>query len=204
MDRLPPSENPKNAARCEPTASITARRSSIRTSRVGSWSSATRSESPVPRLSKMIRRENDASRFRNFARSGVLPCQFDMRHPPGDVDQVERTFADDLVGDVHLAAARVSGLGSHPGMLYRQSPRSGRVSKNSLVGPRPRARERKGRSAERTAGQRWVEATPSESAFNASCCEDVRLNREPRDVREVLLRRPLPIRPGRSGGVLPR
>src|SRR5438876_243606 len=50
---------PKSAARSEPTAFMTVRTSSIRTSRLGM--SGTRSDRPVPRLSKRIRRENAAS-----------------------------------------------------------------------------------------------------------------------------------------------
>ena len=45
----PPSETPSSAARSEPTASITARTSSIRTSSDGA--PLTRSDIPVPRLS---------------------------------------------------------------------------------------------------------------------------------------------------------
>jgi hypothetical protein len=66
----PPSEKPITMARSESTASMTALASSIRTSRDGSRSSGTRSESPVPRLSKRINRENAASRERNRASVG--------------------------------------------------------------------------------------------------------------------------------------
>src|SRR5438876_221600 len=58
MLMLPPSEAPKMAARSEPTASITARTSSIRCSSVGSWSAGTGSDIPVPRLSNRITRED--------------------------------------------------------------------------------------------------------------------------------------------------
>ena len=51
-----------------PAASITARTSSIRSSRVGT--SATGSDSPVPRLSKRIRRENEPSRSKKRANGG--------------------------------------------------------------------------------------------------------------------------------------
>jgi hypothetical protein len=64
----PPSEYPKSAARSEPTVSMTARTSSMRVSRFGM--SVTRSESPVPRLSKRISRVNEASRARNRAQAG--------------------------------------------------------------------------------------------------------------------------------------
>ena len=68
----PPSETPSSTARSEPTASITARTSSRRCSSVGSFSTGTGSDSPVPRLSKRIRRDIDASRPRNRANDGSL------------------------------------------------------------------------------------------------------------------------------------
>src|SRR3990170_2515242 len=67
-----PSETPKTMARSEPTASITERTSSIRTSSDGSRSYATRSERPTPRLSNRIRRENEARR-RRTSRGWVPP-----------------------------------------------------------------------------------------------------------------------------------
>jgi hypothetical protein len=59
---------PKSAARSEPTASMTARTSSIRCSSVGI--SDTRSESPVPGLSNRMSRAKDASRWKNRAPHG--------------------------------------------------------------------------------------------------------------------------------------
>jgi hypothetical protein len=53
-----PSDKPKSAARREPAASITARTSSMRVSSVGAPS--TGSDIPVPRLSNLISRENEA------------------------------------------------------------------------------------------------------------------------------------------------
>jgi hypothetical protein len=50
-----------------------------------------------------------------------------VRHVPGDEDEVERTVADDLVGDVDVAATRVLGLGTHGGSFAR-SQWLGRVS----------------------------------------------------------------------------
>ena len=67
---LAPSDWPKSAARSDPAASITARTSSMRCSSVARLASGTRSDIPVPRLSKRIRRLKDASRRRNPARSG--------------------------------------------------------------------------------------------------------------------------------------
>ena len=46
----------------------------MRCSRVGSSLTATRSESPVPRLSKVIRRVNEANPLRNAARWGSSHC----------------------------------------------------------------------------------------------------------------------------------
>jgi hypothetical protein len=59
----PPSETPTIAARSEPAASITARTSSMRVSM--SAIPATRSDRPVPRLSKTIRRQKEAIRSKN-------------------------------------------------------------------------------------------------------------------------------------------
>ena len=64
----PPSDTPKSVACFEPVASITARTSSMRTSRLGM--SETRSERPVPRLSNRITRENEASRVKNRTSAG--------------------------------------------------------------------------------------------------------------------------------------
>jgi hypothetical protein len=54
---------PKSAARVDPTASSTARTSSIRVSSDGV--SRTRSDSPAPRRSNLISRENRARRSLN-------------------------------------------------------------------------------------------------------------------------------------------
>ena len=70
MDIGPPSETPNTTARSEPTASITARTSSMRVSRSGSRSSGTRSDRPTPRLSNRMSRENDARRSRNLPKFG--------------------------------------------------------------------------------------------------------------------------------------
>ena len=56
----PPSEIPSRTARSEPTSSITARTSSMRSS--SGAMPLTRSDSPVPRLSKRISRPSEASR----------------------------------------------------------------------------------------------------------------------------------------------
>jgi len=58
----PPRPIPRHAALSMPTSSITAAASAIWTSTTGG--SSPRSESPSPRMSNMISREKDASRFR--------------------------------------------------------------------------------------------------------------------------------------------
>ncbi len=80
---VPPSECPKSAVRSDPTASRTARTSSIRCSSVGKLSFGTRSERPVPRLSKRIRRENDASRSRSRAMDGWSHIASTFETQPG-------------------------------------------------------------------------------------------------------------------------
>ena len=80
---FPPSECPNSAARSEPTASSTARTSSMRSSRVGSSSFDTRSESPVPRLSKRISRENEARRSRKCAIAGSSHISSMFETQPG-------------------------------------------------------------------------------------------------------------------------
>src|SRR6266545_5832225 len=65
-----PSELPKSAARLEPTASITALTSSMRVSSVGA--PLTRSDMPVPRLSKRMSRQKEASRSRVGANEGIV------------------------------------------------------------------------------------------------------------------------------------
>ncbi len=66
----PPSETPNTAARADPAASMTARTSSIRCSSEGSRSAGTRSDIPVPRLSKMSTRAISASRSKKRTHSG--------------------------------------------------------------------------------------------------------------------------------------
>jgi hypothetical protein len=77
----PPSEYPNSAARSLPAASITACTSSIRVSRSGR--PAGRSDNPVPRLSKRISRENDASRFRKWAERGSSQSSSRCETKPG-------------------------------------------------------------------------------------------------------------------------
>ena len=77
----PPSESPNSAARSEPAASNTARTSSMRSS--SGAGAATGSESPVPRLSNRISRENEASLSRNLAMRGSAHCRSRCETNPG-------------------------------------------------------------------------------------------------------------------------
>jgi hypothetical protein len=59
--------------------------------------------------------EGDQSRERREAiqearKRGLFPRELDVRDPAGDINQVERAFADDLIGDVQVAAAGVFGF----------------------------------------------------------------------------------------------
>src|ERR1700694_2827095 len=107
---LPPSEEPKRAARCEETASRTARTSSMRCSSVGSLSLDTRSERPVPRLSKRISRENRGQPAEKASVLGDLPGHFYIRDPARNPNKVERATADDLVRDVDVTAFGLAGF----------------------------------------------------------------------------------------------
>ena len=90
------------AARSDPTASMTARTSSMRCSSVGSSSIATRSERPVSRLSKRIRRERRQG-ARGSARGKAPPADVEVGNPPLYIDEVERSIADDLIRDIDVA-----------------------------------------------------------------------------------------------------
>src|SRR2546421_4050104 len=107
----PPSEKPKSAARSEPTASITARTSSIRSSSVGRSWTLTRSDSPVPRLSKRISRLKEARRRKKRAPERLLPADLEVRHPTRDEHEVQPALSQNLVGDVEVAALHVPGHG---------------------------------------------------------------------------------------------
>ena len=92
-----------------PSSAMTARMSSIRDSSVGT--PTTRSDMPLPRLSKRSRRpeRGEPAQERRLRRD--LPSQLHMEGQHGDEDQVERSLAHYLVGDVHIAAARVLRFG---------------------------------------------------------------------------------------------
>ena len=72
---------PNIAARAEPTASMTAPMSSIRSSIDGGL--ATGSDMPVPRLSNTISRENDASRVEKPGKAGSSHATSTWETKPG-------------------------------------------------------------------------------------------------------------------------
>ena len=76
-----PSDTPIRAARSDPAASMTARTSSIRSSSVGA--PTTGSESPVPRLSNMIKRANDVRRSIMWTTGGISQASSTCEMKPG-------------------------------------------------------------------------------------------------------------------------
>ena len=67
----------------------------------------TRSDSPVPRLSKSISRENDASRSRNRAKRGSREKYSMCETQPMTKNKIEWRVADHLVGYVYVATSRI-------------------------------------------------------------------------------------------------
>src|SRR5205085_3605513 len=64
----------------------------------------------------LVERDDPAERgepLEEPARERILPHHVDVRDPPGDEDEIERTVAEDLIGDVDVAALRVARLGVH-------------------------------------------------------------------------------------------
>ena len=76
-----PSESPKNAARCDPAASITARTSSMRVSRLGA--PLTGSDIPVPRLSNRMSRMSEPRSCRKSTNPGIFHCSSMWVTKPG-------------------------------------------------------------------------------------------------------------------------
>jgi len=104
----PPSEMPNTAACSLPTASITARTSSMRSSSVAI--PAIRSESPLPRLSNRMSREKEVRRCVNRVMGGGLPPMLNVRHKAGHAHHIEKPMAEHLIGDKDVAASRIMGL----------------------------------------------------------------------------------------------
>ena len=106
MLMLPPSDVPRSAARLEPTASMTARTSSMRSSSVANPTSGPTDPCRACRTGSAARTKPSA---RRIGRPRLVPGQLDVGDESRDTDKVERSFADHLVGDVHVSALGVSG-----------------------------------------------------------------------------------------------
>ena len=66
----------------------------------------------MPRLSNRISRENAARRLQEAREGRLGPEVLEVRDPAHDEDEIDGAAADDLVGDVDVAAARVVRLGN--------------------------------------------------------------------------------------------
>ena len=62
--------------------------------------------------------------------SRILPGELDVTHPTGNEDEVDRPLAEDLVGDVDVAALRVPRLGDHPASLSERDVPVNRFSRS--------------------------------------------------------------------------
>src|SRR5262249_31432931 len=105
----PASASAKIAARWDPTASSTATRSSLHTSQVGKSARAARSDAPLPLRSKRISRLKAASRLLKAGFRSHVPLQIEVAEAVV-VDEVERAYADDLVGYLGFANGHISRL----------------------------------------------------------------------------------------------
>src|SRR6266404_6173268 len=129
----PPSLEPRSAARFEPAASMTARTSSIHSSSVGSASSGTGSETPVPPLVEAEQPTERGEAAQVTGERRLLPHHLDIVGPPRNEHQVQRTMPDDLIRDVAVLAGRVARLGLHGRQL---APAPARASTAALpTGP---------------------------------------------------------------------
>ena len=108
-----PSKTPSRTARSDPAAFITARMSSIRSSS-GRFAGDRVGEAGAALV------EHDQARERREAAEEpperrVFPVPLDMGEEARHVDQIHGPVADDLVGDVDAAAARVARLWKRAG-----------------------------------------------------------------------------------------
>src|SRR4051812_1904538 len=100
----PPSETPYSTARSEPPAFKTACRSSTRSSMDAVPSP--RSERPLPRLSKMISRLNDAIRLSQ----PPVPCSSNGNPGAMDHHEIDWSVAQHLIGEENVTIACVLRL----------------------------------------------------------------------------------------------
>ena len=68
-----------------------------------------RDERPVPRWSNRITRPNEASRRWKRYSDGSESIEVDRDDRPGQHEQVDRAIAENLIGDVYVAASGVAG-----------------------------------------------------------------------------------------------
>ena len=92
-----------------------------------------RSERPVPRLSRRMRRENEASRSRNAAWRGSSQSNSRWLVNPGTRTRSNGPVARHLVGDGDVAALRVANRASHAAIVAQVSPRAGASRRLSLA-----------------------------------------------------------------------
>ena len=59
----------------------------------------------------------------------LVPERVQVGDPPVGEDEVDRTIADDLVGDVDVAAPSVPGFESHAGRHRASAPRAAYVTR---------------------------------------------------------------------------
>ncbi len=99
----------RGSGRSDPTASSTISRSETLVSRLGS--ATFRLDSPMPRRSWRISRENEATSSNQSLASGSFQLDIDVAGPVRLPDHVDRAVSDDLVGDVHpVRRDRIVGI----------------------------------------------------------------------------------------------
>ena len=128
--RVPPSDMPNSVPRREPTASITARMSSIRSSIDGGLS--TGSDMPVPRLSNMIKPRERGQPAQKVGQPRFLPGHLHMRDEARHQDQVGGSLTNHLVGDADPTALRILRRPLHHSALQ---PRSAQPPDSITVEP---------------------------------------------------------------------
>ena len=102
-----PSLTPRRTARSEPAASITARTSSIRSSRVAHHGAV---REPHAALVEEDQPGEAGKPLHETAVARQLPVRLQVREPAHDEDQVDVALAQHLVGDVDVAGARVANF----------------------------------------------------------------------------------------------
>ena len=122
----PPSDSPITAARSLPTASMTARMSSIRSSSVRRARDAVRHAHAA-----LVEEDQPRELAEPLAVAAELPAA--PSRSPGAcsalrVDEVDRAVADDAIGDVDVAAAREAHLVTSVPRMERSQVSGGRRS----------------------------------------------------------------------------